>query len=48
MLWREEVQVTEDGSKEFAITQTDDVYINGAVIVSEKGMYAELQGVAGQ
>jgi len=37
-----------DGSKEFAITQTDDVHINGAVIVSAKGMYAELQGVAGQ
>jgi len=48
MALREEVQITKEGSREFAITQADDVHINGAGIVSAKGISAELQSVAGQ
>ena len=43
----EVVQVAKDGSKAFAIMETNDVHINGAGLVSAKGMYADLQPVAG-
>ena len=43
----EVVQLAKDGSRAFAIMETDDVHINGAGIMSAKGMYADLQPVAG-
>ena len=43
----EVVQIAKDGGRAFAIMETDDVHINGAGLVSAKGMYADLQPVAG-
>lgn len=43
----EVVQIAKDGGRAFAIMETDDVHTNGAGIVSAKGMYADLQPVAG-
>jgi len=43
----EVVQIAKDGRKAFAIMETDDVHTNGAGLVSAKGMYADLQPVAG-
>jgi alpha-mannosidase len=43
----EVVQVARDGSKAFAIMETDDVHTKGAGLVSAKGIYAGLQPVAG-
>jgi len=44
----EVVQIAKDGRKAFAIMETDDVHINGAGVMSAKGIYADLQPVAGQ
>lgn len=43
----EVVQIAKDGSKAFAIMETDDVHINGAGLVSAEGMYADLQPASG-
>ena len=43
----EVVQIAKDGSKAFAIMETDDPHISGAGLLSAKGMYADLQPVAG-
>jgi len=43
----EVVQIAKDGSKAFAIMNTDDPLINGAGLMSAKGMYADLQPAAG-
>jgi alpha-mannosidase len=43
----EVVQIAKDGSRAFAIMETDDPHIDGAGLLSAKGMYADLQPVAG-
>ena len=43
----EVVQISQDGSKAYAIMETDDPHIIGAGLLSAKGMYADLQPVVG-
>lgn len=43
----EVAQIAKDGSKAFAIMETDDPHIIGAGLLSAKGIYADLQPVAG-